>query len=179
MSGVGVRVSVIVVCACLNLRICVGLDVWVFVPVFFIRVSACMCVYVRVCRPKHQQTPMHPPTHLHTNTHTRTDAHTHTHLHTGTPLVDPLADGALLFEALRDGVRTRNPFASVGRLKDLSPTQATSLIGLDPRFVEAELSLMEALRTGKSVEQHLEPSYYAAMERAMGAMNTEPKTPGS
>mmetsp|Transcript_41176 Transcript_41176/g.109932 ORF Transcript_41176/g.109932 Transcript_41176/m.109932 type:complete len:181 (-) Transcript_41176:46-588(-) len=70
-------------------------------------------------------------------------------LREGTPLVDPLADGALLFEALRDGVRSQNPFAAVGRLKDLTPTQATSLVGLDPRFVEAELQLMDALRTGR------------------------------
>ena len=87
-------------------------------------------------------------------------------LRDGTPLVDPLADGALLFEALREGVRQRSALATVDKLLQVTPQDVTQLLGLDSRFVEAELQMVKALSTGAAITHHLEPSYYAAMVRA-------------
>ena len=40
------------------------------------------------------------------------------------------------------------------------------LVGLDPRFVAAELKLVEALGKGTAITHHLEPSYFDAMAAA-------------
>ena len=39
-------------------------------------------------------------------------------------------------------------------------------MGLDPRFVAAELKLVEALGKGTAITHHLEPSYFDAMAAA-------------
>jgi len=42
-----------------------------------------------------------------------------------------------------------------------------SLIGLDKRFVESELKIVDSLRSGSALLHHLEPSYYAAIRTAL------------
>lgn len=49
------------------------------------------------------------------------------------------------------------------RMGSANALDAVNLIGLDKRFVESELRLMDSLRTGSALFHHLEPSYYAAM----------------
>mmetsp|Transcript_8028 Transcript_8028/g.25012 ORF Transcript_8028/g.25012 Transcript_8028/m.25012 type:complete len:304 (-) Transcript_8028:370-1281(-) len=53
------------------------------------------------------------------------------------------------------------------RLGEMTPAEAMSLIGLDARFVESELRMIESMRKGTFVVHHLEPSYFAAMRRAL------------
>jgi len=90
-------------------------------------------------------------------------------LRDGSPVVDPLADGALLFESLRAGLGKGGAFAAFEKLKKVDPSELTQLVGLDPRFLSAELELMNALRTGAAITHHLEPSYFQAMARAAKA----------
>jgi hypothetical protein len=46
-------------------------------------------------------------------------------------------------------------------------------VGLDPRFVAAELELVNALRSGAAITHHLEPSYFSAMARAAKAQGLD------
>jgi len=85
------------------------------------------------------------------------------------PLVDPMADGALLFEALREGVKQKSALATLDKLRSRPLSDLTQLVGLDSRFVEAELTLVNALASGDAIVHHLEPSYFTAMKRAARA----------
>merc|ERR1712060_803630 len=51
----------------------------------------------------------------------------------------------------------------------ITPAQAASIIGLDPRFVESELAMLDSFGRGTFLEHHLEPSYFAAMRNAVGS----------
>ena len=51
----------------------------------------------------------------------------------------------------------------------VTPQDVTQLLGLDSRFVMAELQMVKSLSTGEAITHHLEPSYYAAMVRAARA----------
>mmetsp|Transcript_48029 Transcript_48029/g.160058 ORF Transcript_48029/g.160058 Transcript_48029/m.160058 type:complete len:230 (+) Transcript_48029:926-1615(+) len=65
--------------------------------------------------------------------------------------------------------------AELGRAKDdifarvekMTTAEAMSMIGLDARFVESEVRTLESIRRGTFVLHHLEPSYFAAMRRAI------------
>ena len=50
-----------------------------------------------------------------------------------------------------------------------SSADVTQLLGLDSRFVQAELQMVKSIGTGEAITHHLEPSYYAAMVRAARA----------
>jgi len=52
-----------------------------------------------------------------------------------------------------------------------------SLIGLDKRFVESELKIVDSLRSGSALLHHLEPSYYAAIRTALDAKETSLSLP--
>ena len=66
-----------------------------------------------------------------------------------------MADAAAELERARLGVSKR--------LETASALDALSLFGLDKRFVESELKLIDSLRTGAALFHHLEPSYYKAL----------------
>lgn len=85
------------------------------------------------------------------------------------PLVDPLADGALLFEALRAGVQQGSVQAALAKLTAVSPSELSQLVGLDGRFLAAELELVDSLRRGDAIVHHLEPSYFKALANAAAA----------
>ena len=53
-----------------------------------------------------------------------------------------------------------------------SPTEMSSLVGIDRRFLEQELAMIESVASGAALEHHLEPSYFAALEIA-AAMSLE------
>lgn len=70
------------------------------------------------------------------------------------------------------------------RVKSMSAGDALSMIGLDPKFVESEMKMVESLVQGKAVEHHLEPSYFAAITAALdansgGGGEATPATPRS
>ena len=54
-----------------------------------------------------------------------------------------------------------------------------SLIGLDKRFVESELKIVDSLRSGSALLHHLEPSYYAAIRTALDAKETSLSLPSA
>lgn len=70
-------------------------------------------------------------------------------------------------EGLSSFEKTRKSIAE--RLQKMSATDALSMVGLDQRFVESELRLVESLAQGKAIEHHLEPSYFGAMRTALDA----------
>jgi len=65
--------------------------------------------------------------------------------------------------------------AELGRAKDdifarvekMTTAEAMSMIGLDARFVESEVRTLDSIRRGTFLLHHLEPSYFAAMRRAI------------
>ena len=70
-------------------------------------------------------------------------------------LAQAMADAAAELERARLGVSKR--------LETANALDALSLFGLDKRFVESELKLIDSLRTGAALFHHLEPSYYKAL----------------
>ena len=58
----------------------------------------------------------------------------------------------------------------VGRLTQFNSAEALSLLGLDKEFIDAEIKLVESLSQGTAIEHHLEPSYFAAMQSAIDAV---------
>ena len=70
-------------------------------------------------------------------------------------LAQAMAGAAAELERARLGVSKR--------LETASALDALSLFGLDKRFVESELKLIDSLRTGAALFHHLEPSYYKAL----------------
>ena len=46
-------------------------------------------------------------------------------------------------------------------------SDALSMIGLDKKFMDSELQMVESLAKGKAIEHHLEPSYFVAMTKAL------------
>jgi len=59
------------------------------------------------------------------------------------------------------------------RVESMRPAEALSLIGLDARFVESEVKMIESITRGTFLTHHLEPSYYEAMLRALNARQRE------
>lgn len=56
-----------------------------------------------------------------------------------------------------------------GRVAGMSAGEALSMIGLDKRFVESEIEMVQSLTGGTAIEHHLEPSYFVAMATALDA----------
>ncbi len=52
----------------------------------------------------------------------------------------------------------------------VSPADVAQLVGLDGRFLSAELELVSSIRKGEALIHHLEPSYFAAMAAAAAAL---------
>lgn len=67
------------------------------------------------------------------------------------------------------GMLQKSQQSITGRLQKMSAGEALSMFGLDQRFVESELKLIESLAQGKAIEHHLEPSYFVAMTKALDA----------
>ena len=55
------------------------------------------------------------------------------------------------------------------RLQSANPLEAVSLLGLDQEYVKSEMKMLDSLRKGTAVENHLEPSYFVAMTSALDA----------
>lgn len=52
------------------------------------------------------------------------------------------------------------------------------MFGLDKRFVESELQMIDSLAKGKAIEHHLEPSYFVAMTKALDAAQQQDSEQG-
>mmetsp|Transcript_25159 Transcript_25159/g.51130 ORF Transcript_25159/g.51130 Transcript_25159/m.51130 type:complete len:338 (+) Transcript_25159:679-1692(+) len=76
-----------------------------------------------------------------------------------TTLVRTLAKAAAEVQKASDDIRNR--------ISSASALDALSLVGLDVEFVQAELRMIESIRTGTAIEHHLEPFYYSAMCSAL------------
>ena len=53
-----------------------------------------------------------------------------------------------------------------GQRLSSNPLEMSSLVGIDQRFVQRELEMIQSLASGTALEHHLEPSYFAALEIA-------------
>ena len=84
-------------------------------------------------------------------------------------LKDAVTEGLASFEKAKESV--------TGRLSGMSAGDALSMLGLDQKFVESELRLVESLAQGKAIEHHLEPSYYVAMTKALDASQGDGEPP--
>ena len=51
----------------------------------------------------------------------------------------------------------------------MSAGEALSMFGLDKRFVESEIEMVQSIAGGTAIEHHLEPSYFVAMATALDA----------
>jgi len=65
------------------------------------------------------------------------------------------------------------------RLSRATPGDLASIVGIDGKFVDSEVQLLSAVRTGQAITNHLEPSYHDAISsvanaRAVGAKKVEP-----
>ena len=80
-------------------------------------------------------------------------------------LKDAVTEGLASFEKAKDSV--------TGRLQGMSASDALSMLGLDQKFVESELQLVESIAQGKAIENHLEPSYFEPMRTALDAQQGE------
>jgi len=56
-----------------------------------------------------------------------------------------------------------------GRVAGMGAGEALSMIGLDKRFVESEIEMVQSMAQGTAIEHHLEPSYFVAMATALDA----------
>jgi hypothetical protein len=56
--------------------------------------------------------------------------------------------------------------------KGVSLKDVAALVGIQGKFVEAELALLQSITSGVALAHHLEPSYYAAMRNAQTAVNS-------
>jgi hypothetical protein len=72
---------------------------------------------------------------------------------------------------LSDFEKTKASITS--RVAGMSAGEALSMFGLDKRFVESELAMIDSLAKGKAIEHHLEPSYFVAMTKALDAAQNE------
>ena len=81
---------------------------------------------------------------------------------------------AAVTEGLASFERTKESIA--GRVKGMSAGDALSMIGLDKKFVESEMRLVESLAQGKAIEHHLEPSYFMAITTALDASGGDEAT---
>jgi len=114
----------------------------------------------------------------------------------GTRLISPLADGTLLndiIEKSRESFRSESnnseieeevdyakslkSFASKisesaskvsDRLQSVSATDLVGMVGIDQRFAEREMRMIQAFTKGDALANHMEDSYYASMGRACG-----------
>ena len=99
----------------------------------------------------------------------------------GTPLTSPLASGALLGD-IYDSVKKARESASIdqgytwgeiaqsvsGRLSNLTPTDITSVFGIDKKYAEREVKIIQSITSGDAIAHHLEDEYYQGMGRACG-----------
>ncbi len=62
---------------------------------------------------------------------------------------------------------TRLTQKSVNTIQGSSSSELLGSVGLDSKYVEAELKMLSALASGGALDDHLEPAYFAAMSRAV------------
>ena len=102
----------------------------------------------------------------------------------GTPLTSPLADGSLLSyivnatqESFQDDATEQANYAArlqmfaskvSDRLQTASIADVASLVGIDQKFAERELRIIQSLGSGDALNHHMEDSYYASVGRACG-----------
>lgn len=103
----------------------------------------------------------------------------------GTALKSPLAVGSLLsdlYTTTQESFQAENEEeqANVGgrlksfaskvstRLQSASVSDVASIVGIDQKFAERELRMIQSLGRGDSLKNHLEDSYYASVGRACG-----------
>lgn len=99
----------------------------------------------------------------------------------GTPLTSPLASGALLGD-IYESVKKARDAGSVdqgsnwneivqnigGRLSSLTPTDITSVFGIDKKYAEREVKMIQSITSGEAIAHHMEDEYYQGMGRACG-----------
>jgi hypothetical protein len=105
----------------------------------------------------------------------------------GTPLTSPLADGSLLsfmVNATQESFRSEKEaedaklsyaqrFQSLttkvsDRLQSVSVSEMAGVLGIDKKFAEREMKMMQSLSKGDALKHHLEDSYYGSVGRACG-----------
>ncbi|KAK3288513.1 hypothetical protein CYMTET_4016 [Cymbomonas tetramitiformis] len=62
---------------------------------------------------------------------------------------------------------------AAGRLQDLTPSEAASLLGIDSRYISRELDIMGSITSGDALTHHLEPAYFEAMRVAYVSLQPE------
>ena len=62
---------------------------------------------------------------------------------------------------------TRLTQKSVNTIQGSSSSELLGSVGLDSKYVEAELKMLSALASGGAIDDHLEPAYFAAVARAV------------
>jgi len=102
----------------------------------------------------------------------------------GTPLTSPLANGSLLGDIVDarkkafkgneedkiDYAKGLQLFASqvTDRIKTAKVSDITASLGIDSKFAERELRMMQSIAAGEALAHHMEDEYYASMGRASG-----------
>lgn len=105
----------------------------------------------------------------------------------GTPLTSPLSDGSLLGDlvsATQESFQSNDEanekaagvasqfrdFASKvsGRLQSTSMSDLAGVVGIDQKFAERELRMIQSFSTGDALNHHMEDAYYASVGRACG-----------
>jgi Lipase (class 3) len=101
----------------------------------------------------------------------------------GTPLISPLADGSLLsyiFNATQESFQSESEqgnyaerlrmFATkvTDRLQTASVGDVASIVGIDQKFAEREIRMIQSLGSGVALNHHMEDSYYSSLGRASG-----------
>lgn len=76
-----------------------------------------------------------------------------------------------LKKAMEDGFGSidKAKASITGKLTGMSAGEALSVFGLDKRFVESEIQMVQSIAGGTAIEHHLEPSYFVAMKTALDA----------
>ena len=103
----------------------------------------------------------------------------------GIALINPMSDGSLLADMINatksildDETMSENTdlWTKVGsaasklteRIKSVSASDIASVLGIDQKFTEREVRMIQSLFEGKAVAHHLEDQYYGSMGRACG-----------
>jgi hypothetical protein len=103
----------------------------------------------------------------------------------GIALTNPLSEGSLLADLINatktvlndeDTSKNADLWTKVGsaammvteRIKTVSASDLASVLGIDQKFTEREVRIIQSLLEGKAVAHHMEDQYYGSMGRACG-----------
>lgn len=103
----------------------------------------------------------------------------------GIALTSPLSEGSLLADIIdttksvlnnENATKDTDMWSKVGsaalklseRIKTVSASDLASILGIDQKFTEREVRIIQSLLEGKAVAHHMEDQYYGSMGRACG-----------